>query len=126
MVGRPRGKGRGIVPLEILEVAGRMMKATTHHELMAEALKKVELAISEIKVIKRYKEKVVIGEKVVNHDAVVRARKAYLEAARAVGTVRQLAGLTQGEQRPSGRVVAGAVAKLEEYRVELERLQGLS
>jgi len=95
-------------------------------ELMAQALNRVRLALSEVKVVTKYKDKKVVSEGIANHDAIVRARKQYVEAATAVGKIRQLLGMTRGDQRPSPKVVKAAELRLDEYRRELERLQGLS
>jgi len=103
-----------------------VFKREESEHLMTQALKRVQLALSEVKVITRYKDKKIVYEGIANHDAVVRARKVYIEAGEAVGKVRQLLGLTRGEQRPSPKVVRAAELRLDEYRRELERLQALS
>ena len=95
-------------------------------KLMAQALKRVQLAMSEIKVKEQWKDRKLVNAIVLNHDAIVRARGKYAEAAHAIGVVRQLRGLTVGPQRPEGRVLKDAEEQLDYYRRELERFQAMS
>ena len=103
-----------------------MTKREELEAVMTQALKRVQLALSEVKVVTKYRDKIVVSETIANYDAIVRARKVYIEAGEAVGKVRQLLELTRGDQRPSPRLVKAAELRLDEYRRELERLQGLS
>lgn len=108
---------------------GRARRGLTVEEaekLMGTALNRVRLALSEVKVKEQWKDRKLVTQTVVNHDAVVRARQKYVEAAQAIGVVRELLDLTHGPQRPNPVKVTEAEETLDYYRRELERLQGLS
>ena len=95
-------------------------------QVMAHALNQLRLALSEVRIVARKVETTVVQERVVNPDALKRASRRYTEAAHAIGTVRQAAGLTHGEQKPEPRIVEQASEHLETMRRELDRLRGLA
>jgi hypothetical protein len=95
-------------------------------ELIWRALNRLRLALSEVRVQEERRDGKCVKQWVANHDAIVRARKCYAEAAHAVGVVRRAEGLCDGPQRPTRGLLRKAEGTLEEYRVALERLQGLS
>jgi hypothetical protein len=94
--------------------------------LIAEAIHRVKLAIGEVRVIEHRKEKTVVRQHVANQPAIVRARQAYVAAAKVIGQVRQEEGLTDGPRRLTRIGIEAAMVKLEECRREIERLQGLT
>jgi hypothetical protein len=96
------------------------------NELVEHALNRVRLAIGEVKVVERRKDGEVTSRAIANHDAIVRARKTYSEAAHAIGVVRKAEGLCEGPQRPTRRMLQKAEEALEDYRQAIEALQALS
>lgn len=103
------------------------MKGTqreTDGKLM-EVLRRVELALGEVKVVERRDKGQVTDRAVVNKDAIVRARKAYVRATEFVAAVRIEEGTASGRVRSDRKAVADACTRLthlEKKLVELERL----
>jgi len=64
---------------------------------VTEAIRKVELALSEVKVVERRHKGVVLDRAVVNRDALVRARRRYLHACQTVAALRLKGGYATGE-----------------------------
>jgi hypothetical protein len=96
------------------------------NELVEHALNRVRLAIGEVKVVERKKDGEVVSRSIANHDAIVRARKVYSEAAHAIGVVRRAEGLCDGPQQPTRKMLVRAGETLETYRRAIEALQALS
>ena len=90
-----------------------------------EALRKVRLAMSEVKVVERKKDGKVTHRAVVNKDALDRVRRAYTNASMIVGKARQADGTTEGPQRPDRQSVRLACDQLNQYQRELATLEGL-
>jgi hypothetical protein len=107
---------------------GRMLVKGTQRETdgrLMEVLRRIELALGEVKVIERREKGVVTDRAVVNKDALVRARKAYLRATEFVAAVRIEEGTATGRVRGDRKPVADACTRLthlEKKLVELERL----
>jgi hypothetical protein len=94
-------------------------------EAVREALNRVRLALSEVKVVERRENKVVTHRAVVNRDALARVRKAYTVAAAVIGKAREADGTAAGPQRPDRLAVRQACQQLEDYQIELARLEGM-
>ena len=93
---------------------------------MGEAIRRVQLAMGEVRVVEKKKDGTVIDQRVVNYPAIVRARQAYLAAAKVIGQVRIDEGLASGQKAVVRLGVQAALVKLEECRREIERFQGLT
>lgn len=91
-----------------------------------EVVHKVALALGEVKVVESWKNKVLVGERVANPEAIQRARHAYRVACQILGHVRQLDGTTEGPQRPDRKVLAEAGQRLDALNLALARLEGLA
>jgi hypothetical protein len=90
---------------------------------IGEALRRVRLALGEVRVVQRKKDGVVVDSRVVNPDALQRARRAYMSAAEIVGKARQLDGTTTGPQKPDRITVRTACEQLDGYVRELVELE---
>jgi hypothetical protein len=90
-------------------------------KVLREAIQRLRLAISEIRVVERWKDKQLVSRTVANQAAIVRARQVYLATVKVIEQVRQeepLLGTRPGIQ--------AALVELEKCRQEIERLQGLT
>lgn len=107
---------------------GRLLVRGTERDTdgqLMEMLRRVELALSEVKVVERREKGVVTDRAVVNYDGLIRARRAYTRATEFVAQVRIEEGTASGRVRGDRRPVADACTRLshlEKKLVELERL----
>jgi hypothetical protein len=107
---------------------GRLLARGTQREAdgkLMEALRRVELAISEVKVVERREHGVVTDRAVVNKDALVRARRAYIRAIEFVAAVRIEEGTASGRTRGDRKPVADACTRLTHLERKLVELEGL-
>jgi hypothetical protein len=109
---------------------GRIMAMRGRSEadkVMREAVQRLRLAISEVRVVEQRKDGKVVNQTVTNYAGIVRARQAYMAAANVIGRVRREEEGTTGKPRVVLRPgIQAAVDQLEECRREIERLQGLT
>jgi hypothetical protein len=97
--------------------------AADRDQAIAEALHRVELAIGEVRVVERRAGGEVVGRRVVNREALARARKAYWAAATMIGKARSAEGLTVGPQRPMRPPLRRASDRLRELVCQIGRLE---
>ena len=90
-----------------------------------EALRRVRLALAEVKVVELKANGVVTHQAVVNKDALGRVRRAYTNAAMLIGKAREADGTTSGAQRPDRQAIRAACQQLDDYQKELARLEGM-
>lgn len=83
---------------------------------ITEAIKKVELAIGEVRVVERREHHVVLDRAIVNKDALLRARRAFTRATEFV------AGMAAAGGRKAIGDAGTRLRHLEKKLVELERL----
>ena len=102
------------------------MRLRTKDEVVVEALRRLELAISEVRVVERKKEGQVVSETVANLDALPRAKQAYQTTALLIGKARQLDGTALGTPQADRPFIVKAMERLEEYRQQLARLETLA
>ena len=86
-----------------------------------EALRRVRLALAEVKVVELKANGVVTHQAVVNKDALGRVRRAYTNAAMLIGKAREADGTTSGAQRPDRQAIRAACQQLDDYQKELDR-----
>jgi|SRR5262245_14638933 len=103
----------------------RALDRTEIDEAICEALRRVRLALGEVRVVERRKDHVVTHRTVVNKEAIGRARKAYTTASMLVGKARQADGTTSGPQRRDRRSIENACDTLNEYQRQLADLEGI-
>lgn len=92
-------------------------------EAVREALRRVRLALAEVKVVERKVDGVVTHRVVVNQDAIGRVRRAYTTAAAVIGKAREADGTVAGPPRPDRLAVRQACQQLADYQKELARLE---
>jgi hypothetical protein len=104
-------------------VAKRDREEVRRDQAIAEALHRVVLAIGEVRVVERKAEGQVVGRRVVNREALARARRAYQAAAIMVGKARAADSLTVGPQRPPRPALRQAMDTLLDHARTLGRLE---
>jgi hypothetical protein len=92
---------------------------------IGEALRRVRLALAEVKVVERKEDGKVTHQAVVNKDALGRVRRAYTTAAMLIGKARQADGTTTGTPKPDRHAIRAACQQLDDYQRELARLEGM-
>jgi hypothetical protein len=92
---------------------------------LIEALRKVELAIGEVRIVERCYKGKVLDRAVVNRDALVRARRAYIRATEFVAAIRLEEGTASGRVRSDRKPVADACKRLTHLERKLVELEGL-
>jgi hypothetical protein len=92
-------------------------------QAIGEALRRVRLALGEVRVVERKQNGQVLDRRVVNKDAITRALRAYQAACLVVGKAREADGTTSGPMRPDRLVVKQACERLSEMARELDELK---
>jgi hypothetical protein len=104
---------------------GKVVREQERREMdraIAEALRRVRLALGEVRVVERKQGGVVTGRRVTNKEAIRRAERAYHAAATLVGRARQADGTTTGPQRADRAPVRQACETLSGYSRRLDEL----
>ena len=107
---------------------GRMLARGTQRAAdsqVAEAIRRVELALGEVRVVERRDKGIVLDRAIVNKDALVRARRAYLRATEFVAAVRIEEGTATGRVKGDRKPVSDACVRLSYLEKKLVELEGL-
>lgn len=92
---------------------------------LLDVIRRVELALGEVRIVeRRYKGKV-LDSMVVNKDALLRARRVYTRATEYVAEVRLHEGTASGRVVGDRKVVADACTRLRNLERQLVTLEGL-
>lgn len=103
------------------------MVRLTEEQEVTELLRKVELAIGEVRVVERRQEKVVTHRAITNRDALHRAQRAYTHAATRIGEMRRAATALAGTQRAyRAGFLQGAIERLDTIQRTLVDLEGIA
>jgi hypothetical protein len=92
---------------------------------IGEALRRVRLAIGEVRVVERKQDGQVLSRAVVNKDALQRAQRTYMAACALVGKARQADGTTAGPRRPDRLSIRQAEETLAGYAHQIAGFLGL-
>ena len=103
-----------------------MPRRWTAEERARELVRRVERAVSEVRVVQRVQHGEVLDQRVVNPDAIQRALKEYRLAAIALGQQRHEDGTNQGPMAVDRVWVTRLTEELERSWRELDRLRGLA
>jgi hypothetical protein len=104
---------------------GKVVRERDRREVdhaIAEALRRLRLALGEVRVVERKQGGVVTSRRVVNKEALTRAERAYHTAATLVGRARQADGTATGPQRADRAPVRQACETLSGYSRKLDEL----